>query len=102
LSCGRETVNKQMIADEQRFLHGARGDLKLLENERDNEQPADQHGSESGDRFRQGLFLPFLLFFLVLWFCCVLSARQQGPSSCNVFDYFTRRNVRFQRVLSKK
>jgi hypothetical protein len=60
-ACRREAVHEDVVADEQRVLHGAGGNLKVLDYECDNEKAGDKNGSKAGNRFRQGFLLPDLL-----------------------------------------
>src|SRR5689334_2091627 len=65
-----EPVNKHVITDQQRVLHGAGGNLKVLDDKRDDEKTSYKNRGKSSDRLRKSFLLPdFLLFTLLRLFC---------------------------------
>src|SRR5258708_16945027 len=62
LGRGRETVNKNVVAYQQRALHGARWNGKGLKDKSDDKNPGNKHCDEAGNGLRKSFLPPFRLF----------------------------------------
>jgi hypothetical protein len=55
----RDAIDQDVVADEQRLLHGGGGDLEVLEDEGHDEEADGEHGADGGERLeRVGLVSP--------------------------------------------
>src|SRR5437899_8462972 len=97
-SSRRQPVHEQVITDEQGLLHGRGRNLELLNDESQNKQSSDEYSCHSCNEFRPSLFGTLGVF---LAYDFVFSVHCQLLFLCAAF-YFTRLNVRFHLVWSKK
>ena len=56
----RDAIDQDVVADQQRLLHGGGGDLEVLEDEGHDEEAEGEDGADGGERLEWGLVLLLL------------------------------------------
>src|SRR5262249_803403 len=85
-----KAIHKYVVPDQQRVLHGPRGNFKCLYDKSNDEKSGDEHACNSGNRLRK-TFL-FLFRFPVFVFS------EQTNFLDRIYDQRTSRNIRSQRA----
>ncbi len=74
-----DAVDQDVVADEQRLLHGGGGDLEVLEDEGHDEEADGEDGADGGEGFQRGFGLLLLGDFGIGGFGCDGIGQDSSP-----------------------